>query len=121
MSELTLRPYAIADRTALGEVCVLTGDSGLSAKAKFFDDELLPYIYAYPYLEFAPELVRVVDRGGRPVGYIVGVADVAEFVSWWREHWTPIFTDRFGEATGLTATETRLVDLGMNPEQQLGD
>lgn len=121
MTELTLRPYESADRAALGEVCVLTGDSGKGAKGKFFDDDLLPYIYAYPYLEYAPDLVRVADLNGRAVGYILGVANVPHFVAWWREHWTPVFADRFGDATGLSATEERLVGLGLHPERQLGD
>ncbi|OKL53763.1 hypothetical protein BSZ39_07720 [Bowdeniella nasicola] len=121
MTELTLRPYGSADRAALGDVCVLTGDSGKSAKGKFFDDDLLPYIYAYPYLEYAPDLVRVADLNGRAVGYILGVADVTEFVTWWREHWTPIFAERFAGAADLSAIEERLIGLGLNPERQLGD
>ncbi|SEA33311.1 Acetyltransferase (GNAT) family protein [Bowdeniella nasicola] len=119
MSGMTLRPYRREDRAAIGEVCVATGDSGADARGLYVDDELLPHIYAYPYLDFAPDLVSVIEDRGRVVGYLLGVASVDEFVSWWREHWRPVIAERYGSIEHASPADARLITLGLNPEQQL--
>ena len=93
-----IRPYRPADRDDVARVCVLTGDSGGDATGKFADDALLPYIYALPYLDFAPDLAWVVDIDGQVSGYILGVADVAEFAHWWKQNWQPVMRRRFSHA-----------------------
>jgi len=119
MSEAVVRAYRAEDRAAVGRICVLTGDSGGDATGKFFDDELLPAIYAYPYIDYAPELVRVVELDGDVVGYLVGVADVAAFSLWWKEHWSPQLATRFPEDAAWTDKERALVDRARNPAQQV--
>lgn len=112
----TIRPYRAEDREAVGRICIRTGASGQDATGTYTDDEILPYIYAYPYLEYAPELARVVEVGSEVVGYILGVADVASFVSWWRESWTPIVAERFTGGDHCGPTERSLIDKGVHPE-----
>lgn len=119
MPEARIRPYRPEDRATVGRICVLTGDSGADASGKFFDDELLPAIYVYPYLEHSPELARVVEKDGQVVGYLVGVADMASFASWWGEQWAPQIAQQFPEDSTWSTTERRLVDLGLNPDKLL--
>lgn len=97
-----IRPYRREDRDGVALVCTLTGDSGSDATGKFADDSLLPHIYALPYLDFAPELASVVEIDGEVCGYILGVADVAEFARWWEACWQPVLRGRFPD----TDTET---------------
>lgn len=119
MPDVIIRPYRPQDRTFVGRICVLTGDSGGDASGRYFDDELLPAIYAYPYLDHSPELARVIEKDGEVVGYLVGVANMAAFTSWWKEHWSPQIAKQFPEDPTWTNAERRLVDLGLNPEKQL--
>ena len=118
-SETVIRPYRPEDYDALGKICILTGDSGVDATGKFFDDELLPMIYAYPYAEYAPELARIVERDGEVVGYLIGVADVRAFAKWWQEEWTPKFRQRFPFDPKWTDAEQALVAKGLDPQQAL--
>lgn len=90
-----IRPYRPADRDAIAEVCTLTGDSGGDATGKFVDDALLPHIYALPYVDHSPELATVVEVDGKVSGYILGVADVADFARWWASTWQPVLRARF--------------------------
>lgn len=57
--------------------------------------DILPYIYAIPYVNLEPETAFVLDTGGlgpeeqRVVGYIIGTANTQEFVERYRtEHLT---------------------------------
>ena len=90
MSEPSLRPYRPQDRAAVYDVCVRTGAAGGDARGLFSDDDLLPDVYAGPYLHLEPELALVLDDGaGRAVGYVLGTADTARFVAAWRREWLP--------------------------------
>jgi ribosomal protein S18 acetylase RimI-like enzyme len=87
-AEPHVRPYRPSDRPAVGRICVLTAHEGGDATPYHADPEILPTIFAYPYVDREPELSFVVDDGaGEAVGYIVGTADTARFVSWFRERW----------------------------------
>lgn len=119
MAEPRIRPYQPADREAVGRICILTGDSGQDATGKYFDDQILPVIYAYPYVDHSPDLAWVVEDDGEVIGYILGVADVEPFVGWWREHWTPQVEAMFPERDDWSAGDRRLVRLGLEPEQQI--
>jgi hypothetical protein len=76
-----IRPYRSDDRGAVYEVCVRTGDAGGDATGKYPNDDLLPDIFAGPYLYLEPGLSFVLDDEGRAVGYVLGTADTARFVS----------------------------------------
>lgn len=110
-----VRPYREEDREDIGRICIRTGASGQDATGTYVDDEILPYIYAYPYLEYAPDLTLVVEVNGTVVGYILGVASVDEFVSWWEKNWTPVVAERFAVGEHRSAAENKIIDKGLNP------
>jgi ribosomal protein S18 acetylase RimI-like enzyme len=102
-----IRPYREEDRAAVYDICVRTGAAGEDARGLFSDDDLIPDIYAGPYLELEPELAFVLvdpdvdsgtgSNGRRPVGYVLGTADTARFVRAYRAFWIPRLGDRYPE------------------------
>lgn len=116
-----IRPYRPEDRRAIGTICVRTGASGQDATGHFFSDDLLPFLYAYPYVDHEPECCLVVDVGGRVVGYVLGTADVASFTRWWREEWAAVFATRFPDDPAWTSRERDLVGRGLAPAEPAPD
>ncbi|MFF0257435.1 GNAT family N-acetyltransferase [Streptomyces microflavus] len=90
-----LRPYRPEDRDALFDICVRTGHEGGDSRHLYPDPDLLPNIFAAPYVALEPELAFVVEDGGRAVGYILGTADTASFVARYRTEWLPGLTGRY--------------------------
>jgi ribosomal protein S18 acetylase RimI-like enzyme len=115
-----IRPYRPEDRAAVTEVCVLTGDAGGDSRAKFPDPDLLPNIFALPYVDHEPELAFVLDDGGAAVGYVLGTADTPAFVKWFREEWLPPLARRYPPPPDPPATPLDwLAFLLHNPERML--
>ena len=56
---ITIRPYRPSDRADIFDVCVRTGRSGQDATGVYSTDDLLPDIYALPYVDREPELAIV--------------------------------------------------------------
>jgi ribosomal protein S18 acetylase RimI-like enzyme len=94
-ARLAIRSYRPDDRDAVYDVCVRTGDSGGDASGKYSCDDILPDIYAGPYLYLEPRLAFVLVDGGQPVGYVLGTADTATFVSRYRQQWIPRLAERY--------------------------
>ncbi|WP_235511129.1 GNAT family N-acetyltransferase [Agromyces sp. Root81] len=121
-----IRPYRPADRDQLARICLLTAAEGGDATGVYSDDALMPEVFALPYVEYAPELAFVVAEGDRVLGYVIGVADTAAFVEWWKREWAPGFAARHpspGAATGRDPrfTEAQLIEAGTAPERMLID
>lgn len=114
-----IRPYEQRDYEALGHICVRTGDSGKDATGQFRNDELLPWLYAYPYVEYAPELCRVVEADGQVAGYVLGVADVRDFAGWWEAHWKQRFRAQFPHDEAWNTQELSLIERGLHPEHMI--
>jgi len=119
---IVIRPYQPADREGVALVCLRTAAGGGDATGVYSDDTLMPEVFALPYVEYAPELAFVVSDGRRVLGYVIGVADTAAFIEWWKREWTPGFAARHpspgaptGHAPGFT--EAELIDAGTNPER----
>jgi ribosomal protein S18 acetylase RimI-like enzyme len=90
-----VRGYRPDDLDAVYDVCVRTGDRGAGAVGRYRSDRLLGELYAGPYLTAEPEHAHVLDDGtGRVVGYLLGTADTARFVRWYREVWLSVTADR---------------------------
>jgi GNAT superfamily N-acetyltransferase len=102
---LTIRPYHPDDLAAVSDICMRTGDAGRDARDLYRDHDLLPDTYARPYLAAEPGLAFVLDDGGRAVGYILGTADSAGFVRWFRREWLPTLVDRHPAAQPALAAE----------------
>ncbi len=45
-----IRPYREADLGAVYDVCVRTADAGADARGKYRSDDLMPDLFAGPYL-----------------------------------------------------------------------
>ncbi|MGI9822667.1 GNAT family N-acetyltransferase [Agromyces sp. Marseille-Q5079] len=118
-----IRGYRPEDRADVARICLLTAAGGSDASGVYSDDALMPEVFALPYVTYAPELAFVVDDGaGRAVGYIIGVADTAAFIDWWKREWTSGFVSRHpapGPATSHTPTftEADLLKAGADPER----
>lgn len=84
-----VRAYEPADRDALYDVCLRTGDAGADASGLTADPTLVGDIYVGPYLELAPEFALVADDGRRAAGYALAVLDTAEFEARCEERWWP--------------------------------
>jgi ribosomal protein S18 acetylase RimI-like enzyme len=86
----TVRAYRPGDLDAVYDICVRTADGGSGAVGVYSSDRLLGDIFAAPYVTHEPQHAHVLDDGrGRAVGYILGTADTAEFVEWYRREWLP--------------------------------
>ncbi len=115
-----IRGYIPGDRDAVYDVCVRTGDAGNDARGKFRQEDLLPDIYAGPYVELEPELAFVLDDGGTAVGYVIGTADTEAFVRSYRQHWIPRLADRYRAQSKTPANaEEELVTRAFSPGQML--
>jgi ribosomal protein S18 acetylase RimI-like enzyme len=115
-----IRPYRPRDRDAVAEVCVRTGDVGGDSRGRYPDPDLLPSIFALPYLEFEPQLAFVLDDGGTAVGYVLGTADTAVFVEWFRRDWLPRVASRYPPPPDPPTTTTDwMLGLLHDPERML--
>ncbi|GAB3797092.1 N-acetyltransferase [Humibacter antri] len=113
-----IRPYRSSDRDAVYEICLKTGRSGEDATGWLENDDVLPDIYALPYVDLAPETAFVVDVDGRAHGYILGVADTAAFVDRLRTDWLPGFESKY-PLTGDDTPTQRFVRDARRPERML--
>ncbi|AQX81179.1 hypothetical protein BWO91_15435 [Plantibacter flavus] len=98
-----IRAYRPSDRAAVAAICTRTGDSGADATGQFSTDDLLPDIYALPYVEHEPELALLVDAGSGPIGYILGTADTTAFDRWFIERWWPTVEGKYAAAAASGA------------------
>jgi ribosomal protein S18 acetylase RimI-like enzyme len=92
-----IRRYEQRDHDAVYDICVRTGDSGGDARGSYHSDDLLPDLFAGPYLLLEPEFCWVLDDGEGPAGYVIGTPDTAAFARAWRERWIPRLADRYPE------------------------
>ncbi len=90
-----IRPYREADLDAVYDVCVRTADGGADARGKYRSDDLMPDLFAGPYVFLEPDFAFVLDDGRRAVGYVVGTPDTAAFVRAYRARWIPRLAGRY--------------------------
>ncbi|MEV0490077.1 GNAT family N-acetyltransferase [Streptomyces atratus] len=115
------RAYHPDDHPALSDICVRTADNGGDSRHLYPDPELVPSIFATPYAYLEPDLAFVIDDGtGRAVGYILGTADTAQFVTAFRKQWLPLVEERFPEPDGPPRTPSEeMTALLHNPERMM--
>jgi ribosomal protein S18 acetylase RimI-like enzyme len=115
-----IRRYRASDREAVYDICVRTGDRGRDARGRFRSDDLLPDIFAGPYLRLEPQLAFVLAVGARPVGYVLGTADTAAFVRAYSEQWIPALAGRHPEPADPPLTpEDRMLAMLRRPGEML--
>lgn len=108
-----IRPYAPADRDAVYDICVRTADDGGDARGQWSTDDLMPDLFAGPYLHLEPELAFVLDDGGTAVGYVLGTRDSAAFAAAVRREWAPRVAGRY--AGPASAAEQDLLGMLFGP------
>lgn len=115
-----IRPYRDADRDALYDICVRTADAGEDSRHLYPDLDLMPSIFAAPYVRLEPDLAFVADDGERAVGYIVGTADTPAFVTAYRDEWLPVLAGRYPAPRRPPASPTEeMIALMHNPERMV--
>jgi ribosomal protein S18 acetylase RimI-like enzyme len=115
-----VRPYRPADRAGLYDVCVRTAHGGGDSRHIYPDLDLMPSIFAAPYVHLEPDLAFVLDDGERAVGYIVGTSDTAAFVEDYRTGWLPALEARYPAPLGPVRTPTdAMIALMHDPERML--
>jgi ribosomal protein S18 acetylase RimI-like enzyme len=90
-----IRPYRETDHAAVYDVCVRTADVGGDARGKYHTDDLMPDLFAGPYVFLEPEFAFVLDDGQRAVGYVIGTPDTAAFARACRARWIPRLAGRY--------------------------
>ncbi|MEV3853327.1 GNAT family N-acetyltransferase [Streptomyces sp. NPDC050095] len=120
-SEPFIRPYQPSDRAEIASVCVQTAHEGRDSSAIHPDPELMPSIFAYPYVALEPELAFVLDDGsGAAVGYVLGAADTAKFTERFRSEWLPRVAGRYPALTRAARTPSEeMVALLHDPERMV--
>jgi ribosomal protein S18 acetylase RimI-like enzyme len=115
-----IRSYVGSDRAALYDICVRTADAGGDARGMWSSDDLMPDLFAYPYVVLGPHLAFVLDAGGEVVGYAVGTADTASFAAAYRDRYIPLMADRYPAPTTPPVTpDEEMVALHHHPERLL--
>jgi ribosomal protein S18 acetylase RimI-like enzyme len=113
MTAVIIRPARPDDRDALYDICVRTADSGGDARGQWSTDDLMPDLFAGPYLALEPSLAFVADDGGTTVGYVVGARDTAAFTRRLRSEWAPPLAAKY--AHPATAEEANLLRILFGP------
>ena len=111
-----IRRYRPSDRSDVYDVCVRTAAAGGDATGIYSSDDLMPDVFAGPYLEFQPDFAFVVDVGDRVAGYIIAAADTRAFVDRVRREWVPSFAAKYPEPS---PADVPIVAMGLDPERML--
>jgi ribosomal protein S18 acetylase RimI-like enzyme len=113
-----IRPYRETDHAAVYDVCVRTADAGGDARGKYSTDDLMPDLFAGPYIYLEPEFAFVLDDGNRAVGYVIGTPDTAAFARAYRERWIPRLDGRYPAPPDPPASqEEEMIALHYRPER----
>lgn len=116
----TVRRYHEGDLGAVYDICVRTADGGEDARGKYQSDDLMPDLFAGPYVFLEPEVAFVLDDGQRAVGYVVGTPDTAAFASAYRERWIPRLAGRYPVPPQPPVTpDDQMLALHYGPERLL--
>jgi ribosomal protein S18 acetylase RimI-like enzyme len=114
-----IRSYRARDYAEVSEVCLRTGERGGDATGLYVSDDLLPDIFARPYLEFEPDSAFVVENAGRVSGYVICAPDTAAFVARYRAEWLPVLARKYVHVVPPRSRDEQLRHLGFTPERML--
>jgi ribosomal protein S18 acetylase RimI-like enzyme len=120
-SDAFIRRFRAGDWDAVYGICVDTAESGQGGRGRYSTDDLVPDIYAGPYLVLEPGHAYVLDDGGgRAVGYVIGTASTEAFVAAYQERWLPRLRERYSPppAVLMTREDERLFSM-FHPERLL--
>lgn len=115
-----IRPYAPTDLDAVSRVCLLTAEAGGDATGLYVTDDLMPDVFARPYVAYQPDLAFVVEDADGVAGYILGVADTALFVRWFGSEWVPTaIAGRYAHTQPVVSKDDLIRHLAFTPERML--
>jgi len=114
-----IRSYAPRDHADVSEVCLRTGARGGDDTGLDVSDNLLPDIFARPYLELEPESAFVVESAGRVSGYVLCAPDTAAFVARYRSEWLPVLSRKYVHVVPPRSRDEQMRHLGFTPERML--
>lgn len=114
-----IRPYASTDYDAVSRICVLTAESGGDATGLYVSNDLMPDIFARPYVVLEPELAFVVEDDEGVGGYILGVANTRDFVARFSSEWLPAFAEKYEHTEPVVTKDDLIRHLGFWPERML--
>lgn len=114
-----IRPYAPSDYDAVSRICVLTAAGGSDATGMHVSDDLMPDIFARPYVLLEPEWAWVVDLGSGAEGYILCAPDTRAFVERYRTEWLPDFAATYEHVDPPVTHDEVIRHLGFTPERML--
>jgi ribosomal protein S18 acetylase RimI-like enzyme len=115
----SIRPYQPADRAQIYAVCVQTGAAGLDARGLYSSDDVIPDVWAGPYLELQPDLAFVLEVDGRIAGYIIGAADTRAFMEMYTATWLPYLSQRYTAVNPPVTAEDGVLHDGFTPRRML--
>ena len=104
VGDIEIRLATDADRDALYDICLRTGDAGEDASGVVNDPRLLGELFVAPYAALEPELsfVAVDDEG--VAGYVVGTADTRAFEARQEAEWFPALRARYPKGPARAST-----------------
>lgn len=115
----SIRPYQPGDRDDVYSVCIRTGASGADATGTYRNDELIPDVFAGPYVTYQPDLAFVVDTGDHVAGYVIAVADTAAYVDWYASAWLPAFAAKHPIDQARDDREREAIGYGLDVREVL--
>lgn len=97
------------DRSALIEICLLTGNSGQDANGLFNEKQMLGNYYVCPYLENDPDCAFVLSQTGQVTGYALATLNTNAFNKYLDEEYLPRVREQYlPRIAAFTATEKDL-------------
>ena len=102
-----IRHCAPADRDAVYEVCLRTGDNGNDGSYLFDDPEALGHIFVGPYMRLEPDLAFVLEDAQGVCGYVLGALDSRKYYQQYLTKWLPEIHAQYPKPTGDPAHWTR--------------
>ncbi|GAA0429100.1 GNAT family N-acetyltransferase [Leifsonia naganoensis] len=115
----SIRPFQPADRDDVYAICVRTGASGQDATGAYSSDDLLPDVFAGPYVAYQPDLAFVVDAGDHVAGYVIAVADSLAFADWYEAEWLPAFRAKYPLERARDDAERQAIGFGLDVREAI--
>jgi ribosomal protein S18 acetylase RimI-like enzyme len=115
----SIRSYEPADRAGIYAVCVQTGAAGADARGMYSSDDVMPDVWAGPYVDLQPDLAFVLDVDGSVAGYIIATADTRAFVELYTARWLPYLAARYRAVDPPATNEQRVLHDGFDPGRML--
>jgi ribosomal protein S18 acetylase RimI-like enzyme len=96
-----LRPPQAGDRAGAYAVCLKTGNFGQDGEPFYRDDpEALGRVFVGPYLDYEPELARILEDDQGICGYVLAAMDSHAFYARYEAEWRPELCRAYPAPTG---------------------